>query len=52
MHPSKARPSKLTLSCSHRRVRLGIAHHGAPSDWTAPAKAAPEPLKPAKGKRR
>ena len=33
----KARP-KLSMSFSRRRIRLGVAHHGAPSSWTAPAK--------------
>jgi hypothetical protein len=26
------------VSWSSRRIRLGVAHHGAPSAWTAPAK--------------
>jgi hypothetical protein len=33
----KARP-KLSMSWSSRRMRLGVAHHGAPSGWLAPAK--------------
>jgi hypothetical protein len=37
MHLGKARP-KIALSCSHRRLRLGLAHHGAPSTWIAPIK--------------
>jgi hypothetical protein len=37
MHLLKARP-KLTSSYSRRRIRLGVAHHGAPSSWTAPVK--------------
>jgi hypothetical protein len=42
----KVRPK---ISWSSRRIRLGVAHHGAPSTWTAPAKdRAPEPVKPNK----
>jgi hypothetical protein len=53
MDLGKARSSKLTLSCSHRRLRLAVAHHGAPSTWTAPAKEPPPaPARPGKGKRR
>ena len=33
----KARP-KLSLSFTTRRIRLGVAHHGAPSSYTAPSK--------------
>ncbi|MBA3394739.1 MAG: hypothetical protein H0T89_18980 [Deltaproteobacteria bacterium] len=48
MHLGKA-PMKLALSCSTRRIRLGVAHHGAPSTYTAPSKdrgvAAPQPKK-------
>jgi hypothetical protein len=36
MHLGK-RP-KLSLSMASRRIRLGVAHHGAPSAWTAPTK--------------
>ncbi len=43
----KARP-KLALSFSTRRIRLGIAHHGTPSGWVAPAKEAPTEPKPKK----
>jgi hypothetical protein len=42
----KTRPK---ISWSSRRIRLGVAHHGAPSSWAAPAKdRAPEPAKPTK----
>jgi hypothetical protein len=42
----KVRPK---ISWSSRRIRLGVAHHGAPSAWTAPTKdRAPEPVKPSK----
>ena len=42
MHLGAKRP-KIALSWSSRRIRLGVAHHGAPSAWTAPVKAdAPE----------
>jgi len=37
MHPGKVVP-KLAMSFSTRRIRLGVAHHGAPSAWTAPTK--------------
>lgn len=42
------------ISFTARRMRLGVAHHGAPSAWTAPAKdAAPERSKhPSKKQRR
>jgi hypothetical protein len=40
MQLGKARP-KLALSFSTRRIRLGVAHHGAPSAWAAPAKDVP-----------
>ena len=33
----KALP-KLVPSFSRRKIRLGVAHHGAPSRWTAPVK--------------
>jgi hypothetical protein len=29
---------KLSLSFNTRRIRLGMAHHGSPSAWTAPTK--------------
>jgi hypothetical protein len=35
MHLGIKRPK---ISWSSRRIRLGVAHHGAPSSWTAPAK--------------
>ncbi|HEY0477310.1 MAG TPA: hypothetical protein VGD37_07280 [Kofleriaceae bacterium] len=31
----KPRPK---ISWSSRRIRLGVAHHGAPSSWVAPVK--------------
>lgn len=36
----KPRPSKVELAVSfaRRRFRLGVAHHGAPTAWVAPAK--------------
>lgn len=37
MHLGKAVP-KLVPSFSRRRIRLGVAHHGAPSRWSAPVK--------------
>jgi hypothetical protein len=45
----KSRP-KLALSFTTRRIRLGVAHHGAPSAWAAPAK--PEPTERTKQKKR
>ena len=33
----KTRP-KLAMSFTTRRIRLGVAHHGAPSTYTAPSK--------------
>jgi hypothetical protein len=35
MISGKPRPK---ISWSSRRIRLGVAHHGAPSTWTAPVK--------------
>jgi hypothetical protein len=35
MHLGIKRPK---ISWSSRRIRLGVAHHGAPSAWTAPSK--------------
>jgi len=35
MHLGSKRPK---ISWSSRRIRLGVAHHGAPSAWTAPPK--------------
>jgi hypothetical protein len=35
MHLGIKRPK---ISWSSRRIRLSVAHHGAPSTWTAPAK--------------
>jgi hypothetical protein len=37
----KIRPK---ISWSSRRIRLGIAHHGAPSTWAAPIKDRPNEL--------
>jgi len=51
MLPGKARP-KLALSFSTRRIRLGVAHHGAPSAWTAPVKEVAAETKPHKKRRR
>jgi hypothetical protein len=47
MYLGKARP-QIALSCSRRRIRLGVAHHGAPSTYTAPSKDQPAP--PARGR--
>jgi hypothetical protein len=45
----KLRPK---ISWSSRRLRLGIAHHGAPSLWTAPIKdRATEQERPKKKRR-
>jgi hypothetical protein len=42
MHLGTKRPK---ISWSSRRIRLGVAHHGAPSAWTAPAKdVTPSPV--------
>jgi hypothetical protein len=46
----KARP-KLALSFSTRRIRLAVAHHGAPSTYTAPSKDL-TPAPPAHKKKR
>jgi hypothetical protein len=46
----KARPK---LSFMTRKIRLGVAHHGAPSTYMAPQKdAQPTPPAPAKKPRR
>ncbi len=51
MYLGKARP-KLAMSFSTRRIRLGVAHHGAPSAWSAPTKDVPaEPSRPNKKRR-
>jgi hypothetical protein len=51
MHLGKAVP-KLVPSFMRRRLRLAVAHHGAPSAWTAPTKeVAAEPAKPSKKRR-
>jgi hypothetical protein len=31
-------PLKLVPSFSRRRIRLGVAHHGAPSSWAPQSK--------------
>jgi hypothetical protein len=50
MHLGIKRPK---ISWTSRRIRLGVAHHGAPSAWTAPAKdTAPVDSKPQNKKRR
>ncbi len=36
---------KLVPSFMTRRIRLGVAHHGAPSGWIAPSKDASGPTK-------
>lgn len=48
MHLGAKRP-KIALSWSSRRIRLGVAHHGAPSSWTAPVK---DTAQERKGKKR
>jgi hypothetical protein len=48
MHLGIKRPK---ISWSSRRIRLGVAHHGAPSAWTAPAKDVPDRKHPKKGRR-
>jgi hypothetical protein len=49
MHLGSKRPK---ISWSSRRIRLGVAHHGAPSAWTAPAKdVAQDRKQPKKGRR-
>jgi hypothetical protein len=51
MHLGIKRP-KIGISWSSRRLRLGVAHHGAPSAWTAPTKEVPaERTKPNKKRR-
>jgi hypothetical protein len=43
---------KLVPSFMTRRIRLGVAHHGAPSGWVAPTKdTAVERTKPQKKRR-
>jgi hypothetical protein len=50
MHLGMKRPK---ISWTSRRIRLGVAHHGAPSAWTAPAKdTTPVDRKPQNKKRR
>jgi len=49
MHLGNKRPK---ISWSSRRIRLGVAHHGAPSAWTAPTKDVAQDRKhPKKGRR-
>jgi hypothetical protein len=39
MHQGKARPKlELGVSFTRRRLRLSVAHHGAPGAWRAPTK--------------
>ena len=45
MHLGSKRPK---VSWSSRRIRLGVAHHGAPSAWTAPVKDVTPDRKPKK----
>lgn len=43
---------KLMPSFATRRIRLGVAHHGAPSGWVAPTKdVAVESPRPKKKRR-
>jgi hypothetical protein len=49
MYLGKARP-KMTMSFSRRQIRLGVAHHGAPSSYTAPSKD--QPAQPAHKKKK
>ena len=43
---------KLVPSFMTRRIRLGVAHHGAPSGWVAPTKDTGfVPTKPQKKRR-
>ena len=41
MHLGSKAP-KIGISWSSRRIRLGVAHHGAPSAWTPPVKEVSE----------
>ena len=49
MHLGIKRPK---ISWSSRRIRLGVAHHGAPSAWTAPTKDAPSDRRQQPNKKR
>jgi hypothetical protein len=40
MHLGSKHPK---ISWTSRRIRLGVAHHGAPSAWTAPTKDTAQP---------
>ena len=52
MHLGKRGPKIAIGSWSSRRLRLGVAHHGAPSAWMAPVKdTVPEQRKPTKKRR-
>ena len=42
---------KLVPSFSRRRIRLGVAHHGAPSAWAPQSKEAQVERKPQKKRR-
>jgi hypothetical protein len=48
MISEKPRPK---ISWSSRRIRLAVAHHGAPSTWSAPAKDHHPQTKPVKKRR-
>ncbi|HUJ58690.1 MAG TPA: hypothetical protein VLX92_09360 [Kofleriaceae bacterium] len=48
MHLGIKRPK---ISWSSRRIRLGVAHHGAPSSWVAPTKETIERKHPNKKRR-
>jgi len=41
---------KIGISWSSRRIRLGVAHHGTATSWTAPQKEVAE-RRPAKKRR-
>ena len=43
---------KLVPSFMTRRIRLGVAHHGAPSGWVAPTKDTGSPQQKPQKKRR
>jgi len=49
MHLGSKRPK---VSWSSRRIRLGVAHHGAPSAWNAPTKDVAQDRKPHNAKKR
>jgi hypothetical protein len=49
MHLAIKRPK---VSWTSRRLRLGVAHHGAPSAWSAPVKDGSSERKQPNKKRR